>query len=42
MQIHERVSDTIRKIDLDRISRHVETKCSDQSGRISTKDSTSV
>jgi hypothetical protein len=29
------------KIDLDRISRHVETKCSDHSERMFTKDSTS-
>jgi hypothetical protein len=29
MQIHERVSYKILKIDLDRISRHIETKCSD-------------
>jgi hypothetical protein len=38
----ERVSYKILKIDLDRISRHIETKCSDHFERISTKDSTSV
>jgi hypothetical protein len=42
MQIYEKVSDKIMKIDLDRISWHVETKCSDHSERIFTKDSTSV
>jgi hypothetical protein len=42
MQIHEMRSDKILKIDLGRISRHVETKCSDHSERMSTKDSTSV
>jgi hypothetical protein len=42
MQIRERVSDKILKTDLDRISRHVETKCSDHSERMFTKDSTSV
>jgi hypothetical protein len=42
MQIHEMVSDKIMKIDLDRILRHIETKCSDQFERISTKDSTSA
>jgi hypothetical protein len=42
MQIRERVSEKILKTDLDRISRHVETKCSDHFERISTKDSTSV
>jgi hypothetical protein len=42
MQIHERVSDKILKTDLVRISRHIETKCSDHSERVSTKDSTSV
>jgi hypothetical protein len=42
MQIHDIVSDEIRKIDFDRISRHVETKCSDHLERMSTKDSTSV
>jgi hypothetical protein len=42
MQIHERVSEKILKIDLDRISRHVEAKCSDHSERMFTKDSTSV
>jgi hypothetical protein len=42
MQIHEVGFDKIMKIDLDRISRHVETKCSDHSERIFTKDSTSV
>jgi hypothetical protein len=42
MQIHEMGSDKILKIDLVRISRHVETKCSDHSERVSTKDSTSV
>jgi hypothetical protein len=41
MQIHEMGSD-ILKIDLDRISWHVETKCSDHSERMFTKDSTSV
>jgi hypothetical protein len=29
MQFHERVFDTIHKIDLDRISRHIEIKCHD-------------
>jgi hypothetical protein len=42
MQIQEMGSDKIRKIDLDRISRHIETKCSDHSERVSTKDSTSI
>jgi hypothetical protein len=42
MQIHEMGFDKIMKIDLDRISRHVETKCNDHSKRVSTKDSTSV
>jgi hypothetical protein len=42
MQIHERVSDKILSIDLDRISRHIETKCSDHSERMFTKDSTSI
>jgi hypothetical protein len=42
MQIHEMGSDKILKIDLVRISRHIETKCSDHSKRVSTKDSTSV
>jgi hypothetical protein len=42
MQIRERVSDKILKIDLDRISRHIETKCNDHSERMFTKDSTSV
>jgi hypothetical protein len=42
MHIYEMGSDKILKIDLDRISRHIETKCSDHSERVSTKDSTSV
>jgi hypothetical protein len=42
MQIHVVGFDKIMKIDLDRISRHVETKCSDHSERMFTKDSTSV
>jgi hypothetical protein len=42
MQIHERVSDMILETDLDRISRHAETKCSDLSERMFIKDSTSV
>jgi hypothetical protein len=42
MQIHERVSYKILKIDLDRISRHIETKRNDHFDRMSTKDSTSV
>jgi hypothetical protein len=40
--IYEMGSDKILSIDLGRISRHVETKCSDHFERISTKDSTSV
>jgi hypothetical protein len=40
MQIHEMVFEMILKIDSDRISRYVETKCSDHSERVSTKDST--
>jgi hypothetical protein len=35
-------SDRILKIDLGRISRHIETKCSGHFERMSTKDSTSV
>jgi hypothetical protein len=42
VQIHEMGFDKIMKIDLDRISRHAETKCSDHSERMFTKDSTSV
>jgi hypothetical protein len=42
MQIHEMGSDKILKIDLDRISWHVKTKCSDHFERMSTKESTSV
>jgi hypothetical protein len=42
VQIHEMGFDKIMKIDLDRISRHAETKCSDQSKRMFTKDNTSV
>jgi hypothetical protein len=42
MQIHEMRSDKILKIDLGRISRHIEIKCSDHFERISTKDSTSI
>jgi hypothetical protein len=42
MQIQEMGSDKILKIDLVRISRHIETKCSGHSERVSTKDSTSV
>jgi hypothetical protein len=42
MQIHERVSDKILETDLDRISRHAKTKCSNHSERMFTKDSTSV
>jgi hypothetical protein len=42
MQIHEMESDKILKIDLGRISRHIETKCSDHFERMFTKDSTSV
>jgi hypothetical protein len=42
MQIQEMGSDKILKIDLGRISRHVETKCSDHLERMSTKDSTSL
>jgi hypothetical protein len=42
MQINERVSDKILKTELVRILRHIETKCSDHSKRVSTKDSTSV
>jgi hypothetical protein len=42
MQIHEMGSNKILKIDLGRILRHIETKCSDHFQRISTKDSTSV
>jgi hypothetical protein len=42
MQIHEMGFDKIMKIDLDRISRYIETNCSDHYERISTKDSTSV
>jgi hypothetical protein len=34
--------DKIQKIDLDRTSRHIETKCSDHFERMSTNDSTSV
>jgi hypothetical protein len=41
MQIHEMGSDKILKIDLDRISRHVETKYNDHFERMFTKDSTS-
>jgi hypothetical protein len=40
--MYEMGSDKIMKIELDRISRHVETKCSDHSERMFTKDSTSV
>jgi hypothetical protein len=42
MQNYEMGSDKIMKIDLDRISRHVETKCSDHFEIKSTRDSTSV
>jgi hypothetical protein len=42
MQIHEMGSDKILKTDLDRISRHIETKCSDHSERMFIKDSTLV
>jgi hypothetical protein len=42
MQNYEMGCDKIMKIDLDRISRHVETKCSDHSERMFTKGSTSV
>jgi hypothetical protein len=42
MQFHEMGSDKILSIDLDRLSRHVETKCSDHFERMFTKDSTSV
>jgi hypothetical protein len=42
MLIQEMGSDKIQKIDLDRISRHVETKCSDHFKRMFTKESTSV
>jgi hypothetical protein len=42
MQIHEMGFDKIMKIDLDRISRHVETKCSDHSERLFTKDRTTI
>jgi hypothetical protein len=42
VQIHEMGFDKIMKIDLDRISRHIETKCSDHFERMSTKDSASV
>jgi hypothetical protein len=42
MQIHEMGSDKILKIDLGRILQHVETKCSDHSERMFTKDSTSA
>jgi hypothetical protein len=42
MQFHEMGFDKIMKIDLDRTSWHVETKCIDHSERMSTKDSTSV
>jgi hypothetical protein len=42
MQIHEIVSDTIRKIDFNRTSRHIETKCHDHLERMFTKDNTSV
>jgi hypothetical protein len=42
MQIHEMGSDKILKIDLGRISWHVETKCSDHSERMFTKYSKSV
>jgi hypothetical protein len=42
MQIHEMGFNKIMKIDLDRISRYVETKCSDHFERMFTKDSTWV
>jgi hypothetical protein len=42
MQFQEMGSNKILKIDLGRISRHVETKCSDHSDRMFTKGSTSV
>jgi hypothetical protein len=42
MQIHEMGFEKILKIDLERISQHVETKCSDHFERMFTKDSTSV
>jgi hypothetical protein len=42
MQIQEMGFDKIMRIDLDRISRHAETKCSDHSERIFIKDSISV
>jgi hypothetical protein len=42
MQINEMGSDKILKIDLGRISRHAETKCSDHSERVFTKDSTTT
>jgi hypothetical protein len=37
MKIQEMGSDKILKIDLGRISRHIETKCSDHFERMSTK-----
>jgi hypothetical protein len=40
--MYEMGSYKIMKIELDRISRHVEKKCSDHSKRMFTKDSTSV
>jgi hypothetical protein len=42
VQFHEMGFDKIMKIDLDRISQHVETKCIDHFKRMFTKDSTSV
>jgi hypothetical protein len=42
MQIQEMGSNKILKIDLGRISWHVETKCSDHSERMFAKDSTSI
>jgi hypothetical protein len=42
MQIHEMGSDKILSVDSDRISRHVEIKCSGHSERMFTKDSTTV
>jgi hypothetical protein len=42
MQIHEMGSDKILKTNLDRISQHIETKCSDHSERMFIKDSTMI
>jgi hypothetical protein len=42
IDVHEMRSDKILKIDLGRISRHIETKCSNHFERISTKDRSSV